>query len=65
MKPILQFLAKKKQSFTYGMSEGVTDIFVQPYLGAKEDGVVGAVKGFGKGTVALTTKTISGRKLYR
>jgi hypothetical protein len=42
------------------MAEGLTDIFVQPYKGAKEEGTVGALKGFGKGTVALATKTGAG-----
>lgn len=42
------------------MTEGVTDIFVQPYKGAKEEGALGALKGFGKGTVALATKTGAG-----
>lgn len=43
------------------MTEGLTDIFTQPYHGAKEEGAIGAVKGVGKGTVALMTKTGSGR----
>jgi hypothetical protein len=46
------------------MSEGLTDIFVQPYKGAKEEGALGALKGFGKGTVALATKTSSGESSY-
>lgn len=43
------------------MSKGLTDIFVQPDKGAKEEGALGAMKGVGKGTVALATKTTSGR----
>lgn len=45
------------------MSEGLTDIFVQPYKGAKEGGALGVVKGVGKGTAALATKTTSGMYL--
>ncbi|KAJ7472257.1 hypothetical protein B0H11DRAFT_2038236 [Mycena galericulata] len=45
------------KTFVYGMSEGLTDLFVQPYKGAKEEGFLGAAKGVGKGAVALTTKT--------
>jgi hypothetical protein len=45
------------------MSEGLTDIFVQPYKGAKEEGALGALKGFGKGAAALATKTTSGESL--
>ena len=44
----------------YGMSEGLTDIFTKPYKGAKEEGTFGALKGFGKGTSSLVTKTGSG-----
>jgi hypothetical protein len=52
------------QSFFYGMTEGITDIFFQPYKGAREEGALGALKGFGKGTVALATKTGAGESWY-
>ncbi|KAL1966364.1 hypothetical protein VTN77DRAFT_4506 [Rasamsonia byssochlamydoides] len=45
------------KSFAVGMSEGLTDIFVQPYKGGKEEGVLGVAKGFAKGTIGFTTKT--------
>ncbi|KAN0096759.1 glycosyltransferase [Hyaloscypha variabilis] len=48
------------KSFMYGMGEGLSDIFVQPYKGAQKEGAVGALKGVGKGTVSLVTKTTSG-----
>lgn len=48
------------KSFMYGMSEGLTDIFVQPYKGAQKEGALGALKGVGKGTVSLFTKTGAG-----
>ncbi|KAH6677700.1 hypothetical protein B0J14DRAFT_536407 [Halenospora varia] len=48
------------KTFMYGMSEGLTDIFTKPYKGAKEEGTLGALKGFGKGTSSLVTKTGSG-----
>lgn len=44
----------------YGMAEGLTGIFVQPYKGARDEGPIGALKGFGKGTASLFTKTASG-----
>jgi hypothetical protein len=47
----------------YGLGEGFTDIFVQPYKGARKEGAVGALKGVGKGTVSLMTKTTSGKSL--
>lgn len=45
------------KTFAYGMGEGLTDIFVQPYKGGKQEGVLGVVKGVGKGSVSLLTKT--------
>ena len=42
------------------MTEGLTDIFVQPYKGARDDGALGALKGFGKGAVALASKPGAG-----
>jgi len=49
----------------YGMGEGLTDIFVQPYAGAQKEGTLGAVKGVGKGTVSLVTKTASGKHTHQ
>jgi hypothetical protein len=45
----------------YGMGEGLTDIFVQPYKGAKKEGALGALKGVGKGSLSLMTKTTGGK----
>ena len=59
----MSYILRWLQSFLYGMSEGLTDIFVQPYKGAKEGGALGVVKGVGKGTAALATKTTSGMYL--
>ncbi|RYP47549.1 hypothetical protein DL768_006394 [Monosporascus sp. mg162] len=50
--------------FALGLSTGVCDIFVQPYLGARNEGVVGAVKGLAKGCVGTVTKIGSGTKLF-
>lgn len=47
------------KNFAYGMGEGLTDLFVQPYKGGKEEGALGVAKGVGKGLIALTTKTNS------
>lgn len=52
------------KSFMYGMSEGLTDIFVQPYKGAQKEGALGALKGVGKGTVSLFTKTGAGMFIF-
>jgi hypothetical protein len=42
------------------MTEGLTDIFAQPYKGARDEGALGALKGFEKGTVALASKPGAG-----
>lgn len=47
------------------MSEGLTDIVVQPYKGAKKEGTKGAMKGIAKGTVSLATKPLSGELLFK
>ncbi|KAL0933945.1 uncharacterized protein CTRU02_210744 [Colletotrichum truncatum] len=46
--------------FALGLAYGVCDIFVQPYLGARKEGGLGAVKGLGKGFVGTVTKIGSG-----
>ncbi|KAM0226576.1 hypothetical protein ACHAQD_000500 [Fusarium lateritium] len=48
------------KNFAWGLAEGLTDIVVQPYKGAKKEGALGAAKGFGKGAVHLVTKSGSG-----
>lgn len=47
-------------NFVRGMSEGFTDLFVQPYKGGRDGGALGAAKGVGKGVVGMATKTASG-----
>lgn len=37
------------QEFGYGLYDGVTGLFTQPISGAKQEGVAGLFKGFGKG----------------
>lgn len=45
------------KQFAFGMAEGLTDILIKPYRGAKKEGALGVAKGFAKGTVSLATKT--------
>ncbi|KAJ5971403.1 UDP-glucuronosyl/UDP-glucosyltransferase [Penicillium vulpinum] len=47
------------RNFMDGMSDGFTGLFTQPVNGAKEEGALGAVKGFAKGTIGLATKVPS------
>ncbi|KAJ7103729.1 sterol glucosyltransferase [Mycena epipterygia] len=45
------------KTFAFGMAEGLSDLVVQPYKGAKEDGFVGTAVGFGKGAIGFSSKT--------
>ncbi|KAJ5153749.1 UDP-glucuronosyl/UDP-glucosyltransferase [Penicillium coprophilum] len=47
------------RNFVDGMSDGFTGLFTQPVDGAKEEGALGAIKGFAKGTIGLATKVPS------
>lgn len=51
------------KNFVDGMTDGFTGLFTQPINGAKEEGALGAVKGFAKGTIGLATKVPSGKQL--
>jgi hypothetical protein len=51
------------RNFVDGMTDGFTGLFTQPVNGAKEEGALGAVKGFAKGTAGLATKVPSGKQL--
>ncbi|KAH7166450.1 hypothetical protein EDB81DRAFT_918891, partial [Dactylonectria macrodidyma] len=48
------------KTFVWGMLDGISDVVVQPYKGAKKEGAVGAAKGLGKGAMNLVTKTGAG-----
>lgn len=43
-----------------GTYDGVTELFIQPYIGARDEGVSGAIKGFAKGIVGTPTKFFAG-----
>ncbi|KAF2798871.1 glycosyltransferase family 1 protein [Melanomma pulvis-pyrius CBS 109.77] len=47
------------RSFTHGISDGVSDLFVKPIQDGKKDGALGFVKGVGKGSLGFTSKTAS------
>ena len=49
----------RKQVFN-GMASGVRNLYILPLRGAREGGVSGAVKGFGRGVVGLAVKPIAG-----
>lgn len=48
------------KNFVYGMTDGFSDIFAQPYRGGQEEGAKGVMKGLAKGTVGVTTKVSAG-----
>ncbi|KAG4257551.1 hypothetical protein FPRO03_13894 [Fusarium proliferatum] len=43
-----------------GFIDGLSDLVVQPYKGAKKEGALGAAKGLGKGAMSLVTKSGAG-----
>lgn len=45
------------KSFTHGVQEGITDVFVKTYMGKKGQGARGVAKGIGEGLLSLTMKT--------
>lgn len=47
-------------SFSHGLYEGVTDIFIHTYHGKKEQGAIGVAKGLTRGLISLTMKTGAG-----
>ncbi|KAL1874634.1 hypothetical protein Plec18167_005866 [Paecilomyces lecythidis] len=47
------------KTFVGGMRDGLADLFVQPYKGAKEEGALGAAKGVAKGTLGIASKCSS------
>ncbi|GCB24345.1 sterol 3-beta-glucosyltransferase UGT80A2 [Aspergillus awamori] len=53
-------LAVGGKSFLHGVAGGLTDIVVQPYKGAREEGALGAATGLAKGTIGTMTKLGSG-----
>jgi hypothetical protein len=48
------------KTFAWGFIDGLSDVMMQPYLGARKDGTLGAVKGLGKGVASLATKSGAG-----
>ncbi|KAM0323272.1 hypothetical protein ACHAQA_008863 [Verticillium albo-atrum] len=48
------------KTFAWGFADGLSDLVVQPYKGARDEGAVGAFKGIGKGLAGLTTKSGAG-----
>lgn len=52
--------ADLKQEFGYGVYDGVSGLFTQPIHGAKQEGVVGFIKGFGKGIGGVLLKPQAG-----
>ncbi|KAJ6551798.1 hypothetical protein B0H19DRAFT_1220897 [Mycena capillaripes] len=45
------------RTFIHGMADGLSGLVLDPYRGAREEGVVGIAKGMGKGTLGFWTKT--------
>ena len=48
------------QEFGLGLYDGITGLVTQPVKGAQKEGVVGALKGFGKGIGGIVLKPSAG-----
>lgn len=48
------------KGFGYGLYDGLTGLVTQPYNGAKKEGAVGFLKGFGKGLGGVVFKPSTG-----
>lgn len=46
-----------------GTYDGIAGLFTQPYIGARDEGVVGAAKGFAKGIAGTGSKFLAGESL--
>lgn len=53
--------SKSGKTLTLGIGEGLADLVVKPYKGAKEKGAVGGITGMGKGVLSFTTNVSSGK----
>ncbi|XP_026298323.1 vacuolar protein sorting-associated protein 13 isoform X3 [Apis mellifera] len=53
-------LARSGKGLVMGVFDGVTGVVMKPISGAKEEGVEGFFKGFGKGMVGLVTRPTAG-----
>ena len=52
------------KSFVFGLAEGMSDIFVEPYKGGKKEGALGVVKGIGKGSLGFIAKSGAGKSCH-
>ncbi|KAG8730349.1 hypothetical protein FRC11_006914, partial [Ceratobasidium sp. 423] len=48
------------KSLLFGTYDGINDLFMEPVRGYKENGILGAAAGVGKGTLSATTKPLAG-----
>ncbi len=59
-KNVLQGLQKGGKAVLHGFKEGITGLFTQPYENARKEGLLGLVKGAGKGLAGLVIKPVTG-----
>lgn len=52
-------LRAARGEFFYGIYDGVTGIVVQPYTGARDEGLIGFIKGVGKGAGGFVLKDLA------
>ena len=60
MKATLQISSSRLQEFGYGIYDGISGLVTQPLDGAKKEGFLGLIKGFGKGIGGVVLKPQAG-----
>ena len=57
-------MTESAKEFGFGFYDGVSGLVTQPLEGAKKEGVVGLIKGFGKGIGGVVLKPGAGKLLF-
>ena len=52
------------QEFGYGIYDGISGLVTQPLDGAKKEGFLGLIKGFGKGIGGVVLKPQAGKTVF-
>ena len=54
------YICSRPKELYLGTYDGITGLFVQPYIGARDEGVLGAAKGLAKGVAGTPVKFFAG-----
>lgn len=60
----VQMCSSRLQEFGYGIYDGISGLVTQPLDGAKKEGFLGLIKGFGKGIGGVVLKPQAGEIVF-